>query len=261
MSDPFDVLAQARTLATGIGLDFEPPNLQPQCGTEAEFDAVVRDYYTFFNERLAKDVSFLVHSRPVKDVDSVRRLLYNLRTAANHADNPKAEAAAVRWRGEHELPQVAADALSALLVGALQALGRAASAVARDPAESRKWREIASIEVGAVFVAVSEDLKLSFNDGNRRRMVRLIEKRIEVHPRSDDRRTLVADYCVQEILADRRPLPVPYDQVLDALGLLRTRHASGALLIAHSVAEIAPDLQGGAFLERVVGTWRAAGAK
>ena len=261
MSNPFDVLAQARRLATGAGLDFDPPNLRPSCTSEAEFDAVVRDYYTFFYEHLATDVSFLVRLRPAKDVEAVRRLLYDLRTAANHADNPKSEAAAARWRGEYPSPQAASDALAGLLAAALQALSRTAVAAARDQATSREWREVASVEVGAVFVSVSEDLGLSFSEGNRRRMVRLIEKRIQVHPRRGDRRALVAEYCAQEILADRRPLPVPYDQVLDALGLLRSRQASGALLIAHSVAEIAPGLRGEEFLERVTETWQTAGSQ
>ncbi|WP_263732236.1 hypothetical protein [Cellulomonas sp. SG140] len=260
MSNPFDVLARARRLATGVGLDFEPANLRPVCATEAEFDAVVRDYYTFFYEHLATDATFLVRLRPAKDVDFVRRLLYDLRTAANHSDNPKSEEAAARWRRGHSSPQAAANALAGLLGAALEALSRAAVLAARDQAASTEWREIASVEVGAVFVAVSEDLGLSFTEGNRRRMVRLIEKRIQVHPHRGDRQALVAEYCAQEMLAARRPLPVPYDRVLDALGLLRSRQASGAILIAHSVAEVAPTLRGEAFLERVAETWRAAGA-
>lgn len=260
MSNPFAVLAQARLLATGVGLDLEPPNLQPTCATEAELDAVVRNYYTFFNESLSKEVSFLTRLRSAVEVESLRRLLYNLRTAANHADNPRAEEVAARWRAEHDSPQTAADVLAELLRAALQALGKIAVAAARDPAESLKWRELATVEVGAVFSAVSQDLGLRFTEGNRRRMVRLVEKRIEVQPGRGDRHTLVAEYCAQEILSDRRPLPVPYNRLLDALGLLSTPQASGALLVAHSVAEIAPDLQGDAFLERVAETWRAARA-
>lgn len=258
MSDPFKVLAQARRLATGAGLDIAPPNFLPECTSEADFNDLVRGYYGFFYERLAKDTSFLLRLQPAKEVEAFRRLLYDLRTAANHTDNPRAEEAAARWRSVHASPQAAADALAAELVAALEKLGRTAMAVGRSPADSKKWREIASVEADAVFLAACDDLGLSFSEANRRRMVRLVEKRVEIRPRGGDRRALVAEYCVQEILSDRRPLPVAYDQVLDTLGVLGTDRASGAVLIAHSVAEVAPDLRGEAFLERVTETWNTA---
>src|SRR5690606_19838728 len=91
MSNPFRVLAQARRLATGVGLDIDPPNLRPECTSEAEFNDVVRGYYGFFYERLAKDTSFLLRRQSAKEIEAFRRLLYDLRTAANHTDNPKAE--------------------------------------------------------------------------------------------------------------------------------------------------------------------------
>ena len=134
------------------------------------------------------------------------------------------------------------------------------SGLSRSAAEAAQWRQLLSVDVGTVFVAVEHDLGRTFTEGNRRRMVRLVEKRLEVQPGRGDRRVLVREYCAQEILSDRRPLPVAYDRVLDALGLLGTPRAPGAILVAHSVAEIAPGLSGDAFIARVEDTWRAAGA-
>lgn len=258
MSDPFSLLAQARWLATGASLDAKRPELEPTCVSESELDALVRDYYILFNEVLASDVSFLHGVRSMPNVRKLRELLYNLRTAANHADNPRAQLESARWRAQHESPQEAADALAAMLFDALDRLSKTAILVTRSPGEATRWGELVSVEVSTVFAAVCADLHLSFSEANRSRMVRLIEKRLEVQPRSGDRRTLVTEYCVQEVLADRRPLPVPYTDVLDSLGLIGKASAQAALLIAYSVAAIAPHLPVQAFLLRVRETWEAA---
>lgn len=258
MSDPFIALARARQSATGSSLDVAPPNLSPACVTEAELNALVIDYYLFFNESIAKDVKFLERSRPNTSIEALRRRVYNLRTAIAHDDNPTAKQAAALWRKQHHSPQEAANALAEELRGCLELLSRNAIAVSRSPEERAQWQELLSVDVATVFSAVATDLDLRFTEGNRRRMVRLVEKRLQVQPRHGDRRILVAEYCAQEILADRRPLPVPYDKVLDALGLIGTSRASGAILAAHSVAEISPGLNGDAFIARVEATWRVA---
>jgi len=258
MSDPFIALARARQYATGSSLDVEPPNLTPACETESDFSALVIEYYLFFNEAMAKDVKFLERSRPNASIEALRRLIYNLRTAIAHDDNPTAKEAAALWRKHHHSPQEAASALAERLSGCLELLSRTAIAVSRNQAERAQWQELLSVDVATVFSAVATDLGLSFTEGNRRRMVRLVEKRLQVQPRYGDRRIVVADYCAQEILADRRPLPVPYDKILDVLGLIGTSRAPGAILAAHSVAEISPRLDGAAFIARVEATWRVA---
>ncbi len=261
MSDPFATLVRARLAATGSSLGLDLPSLAPTCRTDSDLDGLVRDYYVFFNERFSREIGFLVRLRPSQQIDALRRRIYNLRTAGNHTDNPQAEQAAARWRKQYGSPQDAANALSAELTQGIELLGRIAVAVSRNPSEAAQWRQLLSIDVGTVFGAVESDLGRTFTEANRKRMVRLVEKRLEVQPGRGDRRVLVAEYCAQEIVSDRRPLPVPYDRVLDALGLLGTAQAPGVILVAHSVAEIDPALSGEAFIARVDETWRAAGAR
>lgn len=260
MTDPFVTLAQARQLATGSPLDLAAPTLAPACGSESDFDRLVTDYYKFFNEEFAGEVSFLLLRKPSSTVSDLRQLLYNLRTSTNHSDNPKAVEAARQWRKDFSTPQLAADALASVLSQGLSALARIAVEVTKDRVQSESWRDLLSIDVATVFDAVATDLSRTYTDGNRRRMVRIIEKRLEVYPPRGDRRTLVAEYCAQEMISDRRPLPVPYDQVLDALNLLGKADAEGALLAAHSVAALSPELRGDSFIARVLETWRTAAA-
>lgn len=260
MTSPFDVLARARQLATGSPLDVDAPDLSPRCATEAEFDRLVTGYYKFIHEEISGDISFLAQMQRTPESDSIRRLLYHLRTAAQHSDNDTAVRVAHDWRSKYSSPQAAADSLAAALGRALGELGSLALRVARDPDAAARWSEVLAVDTGTIFSAVVSDLGLQFTPANQRRMVRLVDKRLEVQPRSGDRRALVAEYCVQEVLSDRRPLPVPYYQVLDSLGLLGAPGASGAVLVAHSVAEIAPALQEDAFLARVKETWLVAAA-
>lgn len=260
MTNPFDVLSRARQLATGSPLDVDPPDLSPRCATEAELDRLVTGYYKFFHEEISGDFSFLAQTQRTPESDNVRRLLYHLRTAAQHSDNQRAVRVAQDWRARYSSPQAAADSLAAALVRALGELGSCALGVARDPGAAARWSDVLAVDTGTIFSAVVADLGLQFTPANQRRMVRLVDKRLEVQPRSGDRRTLVAEYCVQEVLSDRRPLPVPYHQVLDSLGLLGKPGASGAVLVAHSVAEISPALHTDAFIARVKETWRVAAA-
>lgn len=260
MSNPFAAFTQARLLATGSSLDIDPPNLSPSCNTDAELKTLVSAYYIFFNEGLAKDRSFLLSLHPNPQLDQLRQLLYNLRTANEHIDNDQAVRTAARWRNQFNSPQDAANALAAALAQGLAILGKIAVAAGYNAAEVAQWRQLLSVDVGSVFSAVSADLGLSFRQGDRKRMIRFVEKRLEVRPDPGDRRQVVAEYCAQEILSDRRPLPVPYHEVLDALGLLGTSRAPGAIMLAYSVAELSPSLRGEDFITRVEETWRAAHA-
>jgi hypothetical protein len=258
MNDPFISLARARQLATGSPLEIDAPDLTPRCTSDAELDRLVTDYDKFFCEDLSGDVAFLMRIRSERDVEVFRRLVYNLRTATNHTDNRKATDASHRWRAQHNSPQDAADTLAEALRTVLTKLSTVALEVARRQLDAARWRDLLLVDVAAVFAAVEADLDLSFTDGNRKRMVRLVEKRVEVHPVQGDHRAVLADYCVQEVISDRRALPVPYDKVLDMLGVIGKPDAVGVVLMAYTVAEIAPQLRAEEFLARVEKTWRAA---
>ena len=261
MTDAFVTLARARQIATGSPLDIDPPNLESRCDSEAELDGLITDFYTFFNETLSREVGFLERQRPNSQIRATRSLIYNLRTARHHADNPEAERVSALWRSQYSSSQDAANALSTDLKRCLEVISAIAVAVSRNPDATAKWRELLAVDVTTVFSAVATDLGLRFTEGNRSRMVRLVETRLRIQPGRGDRRLLVAEYCAQQILADRRALPVPYDHVLDVLQLIGTTRAPGAILVAHSVAEISPGLDGDAFIARVEETWRAATAQ
>lgn len=232
--------------------------ISPRCETEAELDQLITGYYKFLHEEISEDAAFLAQIKRMSDVDSARRLLYDLRTAAQHSDNAKAVRMARHWRARQRSSQAAADSLAAVMRRALGELGSVALEVSRDGAAASRWCDILAVDTSTVFASVVSDLGLQFTPANQQRMVRLVDKRLRVQPRNGDRRTLVADYCVQEVLSDRQPLPVPYSQVLDSLRLLGKPGASGALLVAHSVAEVAPGLRGDSFIARVKETWRVA---
>lgn len=258
MIDALADFKRARQLATGALLDVDPPDLAPRCATEAEFAGLVTAYYKLFSESLARDVTFLMKLERSSVVENCRLLIHNLRTVMQHTDNPDAVARVDAWRAANPAPQVAADALAAALSQALVEITRVAVLAYRNPDSRAAWRDVVAIDVATVFVAVSADLGLTFSQGRQRFMVRQVEGRLKVDRTRGDRRTIVADFCVQEIVSDRKPLPVPYSDVLDALGLLGDRDAAGAILIAHSVAEISPRLTRDEFLTRVHETWKAA---
>ena len=183
MTNPFDVLTGARQLATGSPFDVDAPDLSPECATEAELDRLVTGYYKFLQEEISGDVTFLAQTQRTSEVDSIRRLLYHLRTAAQHSDNQTSVRVAQDWRAKHNSAQAAADSLAAALERALGELGSIALRVARDAVAAAKWSDIVAVDTGAVFSAVVSDLGLQFTPGNQRRMVRVVDKRLEVRPR------------------------------------------------------------------------------
>jgi len=256
----FSTIARARELATGSKLDVDEPTVEPTCASDAELDQLVSNYYGFFSERFVRDVAFLSQLDPSPKIETFRRLLYDLRTAAQHTDNPKSDEVAREWRAQYGTPQEAADALASAMNDCLTRLAQIGVAVTRSATHTRAWLELVSIDTGAIFTSVESDLGLRFSPGQRRRMVRQVEGRLKVTPIEGDHRRIVTDFCVQEMLSDRRPLPLPYTDVLDSLGLLGDPAAGGAVLAAYSVAAIAPDLAGSDFLDRVEETWRAAAA-
>ena len=256
--DLLETLSSARQMATGSPLLVDAPDLSPRCETDAEFGVLVTAYYKFLYEEISADVAFLAQIKRMPGVDSARDLLYALRTAAQHSDNEEAVRKAHKWRERESSPQSAAESLASTMETALRELASAAVRVSRNGPDAARWREILTVDTSTVFVEVVSDLGLSFSLGNQKRMVRLVEKRLEVKSPRGDRRKVVADYCVQEILSEHGPLPVEYQEVLDSLGLFGKRNAAGALLLAYSVAEVAPSLRGDAFLARVEEMFRLA---
>lgn len=253
MTDPLKNIDANKLACTGVPLDYaEPPNLDPACNSEAEFDSVVSEYYMLFRERLRKDVSFLRSVERHPDVNDFDNTVYLLRTAKQHDDNPDATAFNHPWRQ-------AARALAEAFARCIQRLEVASGRVRRDPNLSAAWRDHASIEPEAVFLAVCDDLQVRFSPGNRQRMVRNVSKQLQRIKAGEDVRTATEHLCAQEITAQLRSLPVPYFEVLDRLDLIGKRDAKAALLVAYSI-ETATNLKGEEFLLRVEETWKVARA-
>ncbi|MGW5317141.1 hypothetical protein [Nocardia thailandica] len=256
MNDPLKNIDANKRTCTGVPLDYtEPPNLNPACNSEAEFDSVVSDYYRLFRERLRKDVSFLKSAGRHADIDDFDSTVYLLRTAKQHDDNREAVTFYETWVVEHRPWRQAAIALAEMFARCIQRLEVASGRVRRDPSLSAAWREHASIEPEAVFLAVCDDLQVRFSPSNRQRMVRNVSKQLQRIKAGDDIRTATEHLCAQEITAQLRPLPMPYFEVLDRLDLIGKHHAKAALLVAYSI-RTATNLKGEEFLLRVEETWK-----
>lgn len=254
----FETLSWARSMATGSPLLVDEPNLSPRCETDAEFDRLVTDYYKFLYEELSRDVASLNSIKKMPNVNKANLLLYDLRTAAQHSNNDDAVRRAHEWRKERFLPQIAADSLASTMRTALDELASVAVYISRIQSKAARWRNDLSVDTSTVFAEVVSDLGLHFTPNNQSRMIRLVQARMKVKRPRGDLRTGTADYCVQEILSTRAPLPVPYSDVLDSFGLFGKPQAMGVLLLAYSVAEVAPSLSGDAFLDRVEEMYRLA---
>lgn len=260
MTDPLRNIDANKRACTGVPLDYgEPPNLDPVCNSQAEFDSVVSEYYTLFRERLRKDVAFLRSVDHHPDLANFDSAIYRLRTAKQHDDNPDAVSFYRDWVAKYHPWRQTAHALADAFARCIQRLEVASGRVRRDPNLSAAWREHASIEPEAVFLAVCEDLRVRFSPGNRRRMIRNVSNRLQWIKSNDDVRTATEHLCAQEITSQLRSLPVPYFEILDRLDLIGKQDAKAALLVAYSV-EAATNLKGEEFLLRVEETWKVARA-
>ncbi|WP_294626754.1 hypothetical protein [uncultured Rothia sp.] len=249
--NPLETLLLARKMATGSPLLVEIPDFSPRCATDAEFDVLVTTYYKLLYEELSRDVAFLKSCRKMPKVKKAQRLLYVLRTAAQHSGNKDVVSEARKWRSGNSSPQSAANSLASTMLAAFKELASVAVYVSKSNSDSARWRKDLTVDTNIVFAGVVSDLGLCFSPNKQTRMVRLVQKRVEVQRPRGDLHTGTADYCVQEILSEHAPLPVPYQNVLDSLGLFGKPEAAGALLLAYSVAKVAPSLRGDAFLNRV----------
>lgn len=260
MSDPIETLNWARESATGVGLRVSRPNFSPVCASETDFDALVSSYYKFFHEELSEDVVFLrgIQSRP--SIGEFTSVLKKLRTGAQHSGNHSAKKFYASWKAKYADDQAAAEDLAQLLYEAIECLAQNAVLVLRSAGHRSTWKEIVSTDVSSIMLAVVDDLGLNFAERRLTYMIRQVEQRLSVRPGTGSREATVQEYCVQELLSQNAPLPEAYFTVLDHLGLIGQADAPGAMMLAYSVAAVAPALRGRDFLDRVEETWRTAAA-
>ncbi|CAN7411126.1 hypothetical protein LJR013_002639 [Pseudarthrobacter oxydans] len=260
MTDAIGILDSAKRIATGIGLSATIPTFTPACASKGDFDELVTSYYNFFHEELSVDVTFLKGIAEKPDISQFTRTLGKLRTGAQHSGNADAKDFYRSWTSRYLGHQSAGEALAEMLNSALLALAHNAMIASRDKQHRSKWADITETDVSSVMSAVMADLGFNFKQGRLKYMVRQVEQRISIQPGTGSRKSLAQEYCVQELVSQRGSLPEPYFTVLDHLGLLGDGAAPGAILVAYSVAAIAPSLRGTEFLCRVEETWRAAAA-
>jgi hypothetical protein len=256
MTDPLAVLARNKLICTGVALDYEvPADPNPHPGTEADFDALVTQYYKLFYDSIRGDVAFLRSVEEPSAVVTFDKTVRNLRHAKQHGGNDGAKAFYASWVRNRSW-EAAAEAFLDSSAKALSELERVSSLVRRDPKLIKAWKDNASIETETIFEAVCRDLGVGFGFGHRKKLLHSVNlRRLRLAPGVDVRAT-VEQFCVQEITAAHDlTLPVPHYDILDRLGLLGTRKARAALFMAYSVCATT-DLTGEAFLQRVAQTWQ-----
>jgi hypothetical protein len=258
MSDPFATFAQAKLIATGIQLDGRVPSREPNCTSEAEFNQLVSTYYKFFREEIASDVSVLRGISDGRKLTEFDRLIKDLRTSAQHTNNPQIAQRVDRFNSAHATWESKGIALADLLEAALGELAQKAVNASRSVKDSATWKTAVTFDLTSVLSAVLSDLALSFPPWKRAFMERQIAARVRNGPPLPEFIRTVQDYCVQEIISEPAALPVPYYEVLDYLGLLGSTDAKAAVAVAYSVSQASPALRGAAYLAKVEDTWRIA---
>jgi hypothetical protein len=129
--------------------------------------------------------------------------------------------------------------------------------VRREPSLSKAWKDSASIQPETIFEAVCRDLHARFSFGHQKKLLHDVNLRVQRLSPGENVRAAVEDFCVQVITSQAQPLPVPYYEVLDRLGLIGKSQARAALLVAYSISA-STRLTGEAFLLRVEETWKVA---
>src|SRR5262245_32855025 len=109
MIDPLAAIANNKLICTGVALDYEAPaNPNPGPANEADFVALVMQYYTLFRERIRADVAFLRSVEESPDVADFDNVVYQLRTAKAHHDNQPAKTFYATWTNGRSWQEAAA---------------------------------------------------------------------------------------------------------------------------------------------------------
>lgn len=260
MSNALITLDRAKRACTGFGLRTLHLDLTPSCGSRKDFADLVNDYYQLFREEMSNDVVFLRGFRRCTAADAFDSAIHELRTGAFHSTSPGATEFYEKWLADHAGFQAAADNLVKLFHEALEGLASNAILVLQQPEAAKKWTDVASTDIGTIMQGVIRDLGRHYSPKKQEWLTRQVEGRLKIYSGSRSRQSIATEFCVQELVSQNEPLPVSYVDVLDHLGLLGDAQAEGAILVAYSVASVAPTLRASAFLDRVEQTWRAAAA-
>jgi hypothetical protein len=262
-------LSEHRRICTGEELDLAVIETWPsQVHSLAEFGALVSKAHILWRENWGLDVAFLLGLRRA---DGVARdfgfLIYHLRTAKEHDDNPDAVARWDTWTmdvcggtapaTENNWAACGRE-LMVQLNAAIECLCKLAAACRRDASLRQAWLAKAGESVAAMVNSVADDLGMSLNPGQLSYHVRDVERLWKRYRprRGEVPGKMLASLAERSLVSNMDALPCDHQQVLDELGVLGTADAIAVLHLAHAVAEIS-GTSGETYLKLVESTWTA----
>lgn len=263
------VLSEERRICTGNPLDLTHIDSWPRpMRTEAEFVALVTAAYKLWRETWKLDVGFLFSQRrtdgAARDFDA---LIYQLRTAQQHADNSEATTRWQRWTRDAAGGQAPTTdiewracgrALMAALNTAIDCLHKIAADGRCHASFRHAWQAKVAESVEAVVTRVAADLGMELNPGQRGHHVRDVERRWgRYRLRHNETATdALASFAERSLVSGMEPLPCDYQRILEELHVLGSGDAVAVLHLAHAIAEIS-NTTGETYVKLVESTWAA----
>jgi len=260
-------LSQHKMTCTGEPLSSPPRSEWPGLvTTRGDFHTLVSSVYKLWRESWKLDVGFLRtatgDSRVARDFD---QMIYQLRTAMQHTDNPDAMAYMTEWTndlcgGHNPTSKEDWSACGRALIAALSeaVVSLTAIAVANRSQESFRhaWWAKYSESIQAVVTRVAADLNLNLTVTAKQHHERQVEKRWSRHRlrAGETASQVMASFAEASLVAEVRRLPGDYTEILDELRVLGTNDAVAALRLAHSVAEIS-GTTGETYVKLVTSVW------
>jgi hypothetical protein len=260
-------LSQHRRMCTGEALDTSFIESWPgHVRSSADFGMLVSAAYKLWRENWKLDIGFLLGPRSAGGPGwHFDQLIYQLRTAIQHADNQRAKTQWDDWTRdacEGHPPATESDwgacgrALMVVLNAALALLCRTAAAGKRQETFRRAWLAKVGESVAAIVNSVAEDLGMYLNQGTRGYHVRDVERRWRGYRLrgGEAPAEALASLAEQSLISQIERLPCNYLRILDELRVLGTANAIAALHLAHAVAEISRT-SGETYMKLVKSTW------
>jgi len=256
-TDLIDKYNNLRTLAIGssLNLDIDYPAQSPI--NEDAFNTYVVSASVVLREELSDDLNFF-KSLNLYSPSGVMRVIRDLRTAHAHSDDESAISFYRSWVGQPPNWETSTAALTDQINNFLETLTKIARKVYESDGGVEAWSESASISVPVIFDAVCADLNFGiFPDIVRSAKIRDIDARYKrLNANTAEKKSIITDYCVQELLSESPVLPVPYEELLDRENLIGKPAAPQLLDLAYTIARNHPALSGEQFINKVIGSWR-----
>lgn len=257
-------LAQHRRISVGEPLDTSflaswPTDVQ----SGADFARLVSAAYQMWRENWNVDIGFLLGYRRNGAAHDFDRLIYQLRTSQQHADNREARTRFVLWTRDAcsgRDPATADDWLSCG-TALMAALNAGAHSLCQTAARGDKpfrsaWLAKVSETPEAAVTRVADDLGLQLHPRQRQYHARQVAgwwKKYRLG-QGEDARDVLASFAEESLVSRVERLPCSYQDVLTELGMLGSHDAVAVLHLAHAVFEIT-NTSGDEYLMRLRDAW------